>query len=138
MKFHRPKVLSYREVVRFHGHNGPFLALGYKLGKYINTRHKPEGIMGICIKVRIKPEKPFTCIIDGLQCSTFATYGKGNIQIDPHQKKKIIVHVEQKKMSCAYYITEKAMSLCWGQDDLERAAKRIFRTPGRDLWHTKE
>ena len=79
MKHRRPRPLSYSETVRFHGHDGPFLALGYRLGKFLMRLLKPRGIMDLKITVKTKMKKPYTCILDGLQCATFATLGKGNL-----------------------------------------------------------
>ncbi len=130
----KPKILSYQETVRFHGHNGPFLALGYKLGKYLNQRLKPKGIMDFHIVVKVKQRKPFTCLIDGLQCSTFATIGKGTMAIKETKGRDIIVIVAKNKRTYSYKITKKAMDICLTAEDLDKAAKRIFRTPTNDLW----
>lgn len=135
MIFENPKILTYQETIRFHGHNGPFLALGYKLGKYINEKHKPKGIMDIIIKVKVKPEKPFTCIIDGLQCSTFATLGKGNMMVEKSRGKGITVFVVADKRKYTYHITGKAMDICLGAEDLHKAARKIFRTPFSQLFN---
>ena len=76
------KQLTYLEAVRFHGHTGPFLALGYKAGKYAMERLKPQKILDIKCYVKTIGKKPYTCIIDGIQCSTHCTVGKGNIKIE--------------------------------------------------------
>ena len=138
MKFKRLKILSYQETIRFHGHNGPFLALGYKLGKYIVHRYKPKGIMGIDIAVKVKSEKPFTCLVDGLQCATLATYGKNNIRIIPSRYMKIEVMIAIGDQEYCYQISKKALEMCRDQDDLELAATRIFKTADKDLWHIKK
>ncbi len=97
MKFPRPEILSYEQAIRFHGHNGPFLALGYKLGTYLNQGLKPKGIMDFKITVIIKFEKPFTCLIDGLQCSTFATFGKSNMMVKKSKSNDILVFVQKEQ-----------------------------------------
>lgn len=135
MKFPRPKILSYQEAIRFHGHDGPFLALGYKLGKYLNQTLKPQGIMNFRITIITKNQKPYTCIIDGLQCSTFATLGKANMTVKGNRGKDIIVAVEKNKKIYKYKITDKALEICLTAEDLHRAAQKIFRTPAPDLWH---
>jgi formylmethanofuran dehydrogenase subunit E len=135
MKFPRPKILSYQEAIRFHGHDGPFLALGYKLGKYLNQTLKPQGIMNFRITITTKNQKPYTCIIDGLQCSTFATLGKANMTIKGNRGKDIRVSVRKDKAIYNYKITDKALEICLGAEDLHKAAKKIFRTPSADLWH---
>lgn len=134
MKFSRPKILSYKDTIRFHGHDGPFLALGYKLGKYINEMHKPQGIMDMRITVAVRPQKPYTCVIDGLQCSTMATMGKGNVKLKKGQQ-RMSVTVKKAKKHYRYRITQKALDMCTGPDPLPTAARRILRTPPRELWH---
>lgn len=134
MKFRRPKILRYQDTVRFHGHDGPFLALGYKLGKYINKRHKPKGIMDMQISVRVKPQKPYTCIVDGLQCSTMATMGKGTIKILKPRGRRVLVTVAKGKKRYHYRITQTALNMCLGTDPLDVAARKIFRTPASALW----
>jgi formylmethanofuran dehydrogenase subunit E len=134
MKFKRPKILSYKDTIRFHGHSGPFLALGYRLGKHLNEKLKPKGIMDLKITVKTRTEKPFTCLIDGLQCSTFATIGKGTMAVKQTKVKDIIVVVEKGKQTYRCRITEKAMALCLTAENLETAAKKILRTPLNDLW----
>jgi len=138
MKFQRPKTLTYQETIRFHGHDGPFLALGYKLGKYISNEQKPQGIMGVVITVNVRSEKPFTCLIDGLQCSTFATLGKGNIRIRAWKRPGITVIVQVGKKKTVYQITEKAFSLCLAQKNLAVAARRVFKTTNKHLWILKK
>ena len=135
MKFPRPKILSYQESIRFHGHNGPFLALGYKLGKYLNRTLRPQGIMNFRITITTRIQKPYTCIIDGLQCSTFATLGKANMMVKKSRSKDIRVSVKKGKATYNYKITEKAMGICLNAEDLNKAAKKIFRTPAAELWH---
>jgi len=109
--------------------------MGYKLGKYINEKHKYKGIMDIIIKVKVKPVKPFTCIIDGLQCSTFATLGKGNMMVEKSRGKDITVFVVADKRKYTYHITGKAMDICLSAEDLHKAAKKIFRTPFSQLFN---
>jgi len=135
MRFVRPKILNYQEAIRFHGHNGPFLALGYKLGKYLNQKLKPKGIMNFKITVKTRVEKPFICVIDGLQCSTFATFGKGNMIVKRIRGKDIIVSVKKGKATYTYKITKKAMEICLTAEDLNKAATKIFRIPADQLWH---
>ena len=134
MKFPIPKILSYEEAIRFHGHNGPFLALGYKLGTYLNQNLKPKGIMDFKITVIIKFEKPFTCLIDGLQCSTFATFGKANMMVKKSKNNDILVFVQKGEKNFTIQITKKALDMCFNAEDLGKAAKKIFKTPAKNLW----
>jgi formylmethanofuran dehydrogenase subunit E len=75
------KRLSFEDAIRFHGHNGPFLAMGYRAGSYGMDRLKPKHMKEIQCSVAIIDHTPYSCIIDGIQCSTHCTIGKGNLTI---------------------------------------------------------
>ncbi|UCC12261.1 MAG: formylmethanofuran dehydrogenase subunit E family protein [candidate division WOR-3 bacterium] len=135
MKHKRLKPLTYAQTIRFHGHNGPFLALGYRLGEHVNTTLKPKGIMEYHITVYVRKEKPFTCVIDGLQCATFATTGKGNIQVKKRKEPGIRVKIVTAKRRLTFTSTTRALTLCHGQKDLERAASAVFKERFESLWN---
>lgn len=134
MRIKKTQGLTYSETIRFHGHNGPFLALGYKLGRFLVKKLKPKGIMDLKITVQTRFEKPFTCLIDGLQCSTFATLGKGNMIIKNSRNTMITVIVEKNNKFCRIQITKETINRCLEAKDLEKAANRIFRTSIKSLW----
>ncbi|MGB9721579.1 MAG: formylmethanofuran dehydrogenase subunit E family protein [bacterium] len=127
-------MLTYQETIRFHGHNGPFLALGYKFGKFLRQKLKPRGIMDLKITVSTILKKPYTCLIDGLQCATTATMGKGNIIAKKQRGKCILVSVQKNKKVYNYKIKDKAIEICLGKGDLEKLANKIFRTNPDELW----
>ena len=112
MRFSKPKPLSYEDTLRFHGHDGPFLALGYRLGRHAVRLLKPRGIMDLKITVKTRIEKPFTCIVDGLQCSTFATLGKGNLVLIGHSANSVMVEIEKGRVFRQYKMTRKAWDIC--------------------------
>jgi formylmethanofuran dehydrogenase subunit E len=134
MKYKRPKKLSYREAVRFHGHDGPFLALGYRLGEYLVRELRPKGIMDLTITVKTRVKKPYTCLLDGLQCATFATLGKGNMVIKVVSRGAIVVHAQKGSRLKKYAMTEPAREICFTVRDLQKAARKILRTPVREMW----
>ena len=72
--------ISLREAVRLHGHAGPYLVLGILMGEYALGNLEAKKYFGLEIKVKGADKTPRSCIIDGLQLSTGATYGKGNIK----------------------------------------------------------
>jgi len=95
---------------------------------------KPRGIMDFKITVKTKTVKPFTCVVDGLQCSTFATLGKGNLVLIGHSADNILVKIEKGEAVCRYKMTRKAWDICLHADDLIEAAGRILRMPISDIW----
>lgn len=72
--------VSLKEAVKFHGHLGPYLVLGILAGEAAIKKLKCRKHFGIDVKVWGAAQKPKSCLIDGLQLSTGATYGKGNIE----------------------------------------------------------
>jgi formylmethanofuran dehydrogenase subunit E len=62
----------------FHGHRCPFMPIGYRMGK-LALAHlgiEPEPDHGLFIFPEIGEGHPQACMMDGLQASTSATYGK--------------------------------------------------------------
>jgi len=62
----------------FHGHRCPFMPIGYRMGK-LALAHlgiEPEADHGFFIFPELGEGHPQTCMMDGLQAATGATYGK--------------------------------------------------------------
>src|SRR3989338_6987873 len=71
--------ITLEEAIKFHGHLGPYLVLGVLAGELALKNLGSKKYFGLDIKVYGADKKPKSCLIDGLQLSTGATYGKGNI-----------------------------------------------------------
>ncbi|MFA5176898.1 MAG: formylmethanofuran dehydrogenase subunit E family protein [Candidatus Omnitrophota bacterium] len=69
-----------KEAIKFHGHLGPYLVLGLLAGELGLKKTGAKKYFGTEVKVYGANIKPKSCLIDGLQLSTGATYGKGNIR----------------------------------------------------------
>lgn len=67
-------------IVRaFHGHLGPYVVAGYRMGKLALERLSADPHFGIKTDVWAPGAPPPSCFIDGLQLSTGCTLGKQNI-----------------------------------------------------------
>jgi formylmethanofuran dehydrogenase subunit E len=69
-------MMEYQEIVRFHGHECPGLAIGYRMAsaglKAIESvRAEDEELVSIV--------ENDACGVDALQCVTGCTFGKGNL-----------------------------------------------------------
>lgn len=66
-----------RRLSDFHGHLGPYVLLGYRMGlvarKYFPGRFHATLFTGT--------EPPVSCLIDGVQFSSCCTLGKGNLTV---------------------------------------------------------
>jgi len=67
------------EITAFHGHGGPWAALGYRAGLLARAMLKPDGMHGISVSVSLLYERPYSCFLDGLQLTSGCTIGKKNL-----------------------------------------------------------
>lgn len=63
---------------KFHGHLGPYLALGLKMGSLVKEKLGSSPFK-LRARVTLRLEKPISCLIDGIQVSAGCTMGKRNI-----------------------------------------------------------
>lgn len=68
---------------RFHGHIGPFLAIGMRMG-FVANEEVGRDPFGVEADVTVEARPPRSCLVDGVQYATGCTMGKGNIRITPH------------------------------------------------------
>jgi formylmethanofuran dehydrogenase subunit E len=61
--------------------------MGYRAGSYAMDILKPKHMKEMQCSIEIVGRTPYTCIIDGIQCSTYCTIGKGNLTIAGSSKK---------------------------------------------------
>ena len=69
-----------KQIERFHGHLGPYVVIGYKMGEIANKKLGCDSFSKKAI-IWTGPTPPLSCIIDGIQMSSGCTLGKGNIII---------------------------------------------------------
>ncbi len=91
-------------LVEFHGHLGPYLIIGFKMGELSNELLGKETGAGsgyllkkAIVKTGTKP--PMSCIIDGIQYISGCTLGKGNIEIIDSQKPEATFIMNDKKIN---------------------------------------
>ena len=88
--------LEIRNAEKLHGHLGPFLVIGVRMGslaKRILNANTWE-VNELRVTARLPLLTPFSCIIDGIQATTQCTVGNQKLRIDNSQA-QIIVHFEQ-------------------------------------------
>ncbi len=61
----------------FHGHLGPYVILGYMMGKIAREKFPDK----IYANVYTGTKPPLSCLVDGIQMSSCCTLGKGNITL---------------------------------------------------------
>jgi formylmethanofuran dehydrogenase subunit E len=65
----------------FHGHLGPYVVLGYMMGRIALRELGSTGHFGISATVYSELTPPRSCLIDGVQLGSGCTLGKRNIEV---------------------------------------------------------
>lgn len=65
----------------FHGHLGPFLVVGIRMGILALRELGSKGHMDMQATVETGVTPPVSCLVDGIQIATGCTLGKGNIKL---------------------------------------------------------
>ncbi|MDD5044683.1 MAG: FmdE family protein [Candidatus Omnitrophica bacterium] len=134
------KRIGIKEAEIFHGHLGPYLVLGLLAGELALKNLKCKKYFGLQVKVWGVDQKPKSCLIDGLQLSTGATFGKGNIAKFSATRIKIEVSdcINKKKATLRLKndivkILEKTKT----HQDAESLAKKLYKTAGLKIFNLK-
>ena len=126
------------EAIRFHGHLGPYLVLGILMGKYALRNLKAKKYFGLEIKVKGADKKPRSCLIDGLQLSTGATFGKGNIKKLSGKHIQVLFYNLNNKRKLALSLKDSLefkLGKLKNHQDSEVFAERIYKTSYNKLFN---
>ncbi|MGA2774683.1 MAG: formylmethanofuran dehydrogenase subunit E family protein [Candidatus Omnitrophota bacterium] len=129
--------ISLKEAIKFHGHLGPYLVLGLLCGDSAIKKLKANKYFGINVKVWGANKKPQSCLIDGLQLSTGATYGKGNISKFNAKKIKIEVLNNSNGKKAAFKFKPaiiQRLKRTKTHRDSEILAKKLFKEGPRNIF----
>ena len=123
---------------RFHGHIGPFLALGMRMGLLANEAIGRDPF-GVISEVTVEIRAPRGCLIDGIQYTTGCTMGKGNIRVteDP-----VAIGARFERGSRVITVTARQDVVARMEGDLEGMSEKaiidyafkIMDTPAVDLF----
>jgi formylmethanofuran dehydrogenase subunit E len=126
-----------RSAVRFHGHLGPFLVLGLRMGLAAVRVLRPQGLHDLSAIVWSSRSPPQSCLADGIQFSSGCTLGKGNIRVrsSPTLRASFRTH----DMSIIVKPTEKVNRMLSTLSKIETPARlraeaiRMSKIPDRNL-----
>jgi formylmethanofuran dehydrogenase subunit E len=75
--------LAIKEAEKFHGHLGPFLVLGVRMGE---TAKKILETANLQVTAKLPLSTPFSCVLDGIQVATQCTIGNQKLEIENSSK----------------------------------------------------
>ena len=87
-----------RRAVDFHGHLGPFLVIGVRMGLIALDSFNLEKFSTMKIVTETGTKPSLSCIIDGIQVSTGCTLGRGSIEVRDNKRPKAVFLNEDKSL----------------------------------------
>lgn len=87
--------MDLKNLKKFHGHLGPFVVLGCKMGESAKKILK-GGNRNLTAQAWIIMKPPVSCLLDGIQVASGCTIGRGNLKIVPAKSPKSIKIAFQK------------------------------------------
>lgn len=72
----------FESAIDLHGHGGPFLVIGLRMGLMALELLDAHGWFDLRCLARLRWEPPDSCVIDGIQLSSGCTMGKHNIVVE--------------------------------------------------------
>lgn len=121
------------ELSNFHGHLGPYVVLGYKMGLIAN-RELGEDPFDKQAVSKTGNEPPISCIVDGIQYSSGCTMGKGNIKIEDDKKPQAIFSDGTKNLEIELKPEIHAQVEEADSDNLHKISKEVFAKDNEELF----
>ena len=126
--------LTLEEAGRFHGHLGPYLTLGYLAGDFAVNVLKPETEIDLEARVRVRPQRPYTCFVDGVQCSSRCTLGKLNIDVSEGSGIEVEFLNTRTGNSLRLRVRDETLSAIQSASDLRTAVEWILARSIEELF----
>ena len=121
--------MEYAEIIKFHGHECPGLAMGYRMAtaglKSIKSVHaSDEEIVSIV--------ENDACGVDALQCVTGCTFGKGNLIFHDYGKHVYTIYSRATRKGVRVVFNPEAVPDNI-RDDRKRTAEWILSAPEKTI-----
>ncbi len=120
----------------FHGHLGPWLVVGMRVGQAALERVDARKYFGVRVEVAVPPAPPVSCLVDGLQLGTGATTGKANLVVSVADSPRVrVTNTETGQSATITFPTGLAARLAaWLREEGDRAAaRRVLEAPLEEI-----
>lgn len=129
-------------AAEFHGHLGPFLAIGVRMGLLAKKTLRSNGFKDLSVTVNTGNKTPLSCVVDGIQVATGCTLGKGNIAVTNLSELSAVFHAKHKairvKMRTEVFQSLKAELLHGDPSKMEETARKISSIRDAKLFSVEE
>jgi len=114
-----------------HGHLGPFLVAGIRMGLHALALLESPGYFGLRAKSEAGRTTPLSCLNDGIQIGSGCTAGKGNLVIVDGGRPR--ARFETETQAVTIELREEVVQSFRGAD-LVAKSREIERTPVEELF----
>ena len=108
----------HERAIEFHGHGGPFMVIGLRMGLLALKHLDAGGWFDLRCLVSLWWGPPDSYVIDGIQSSTGCTMGKRNIEI-----------VERDGISASFHKKDENLRIALKNESLERIRNILVDEP---------
>ena len=134
------------KAVNFHGHLGPFLVLGIRMGLIgLRELRIERGNPKLRVTVMTKPSVPFSCVIDGIQAATICTVGNRKLKLRNSQKSILAKFqiLQGNNVTVTLNLAKqeelkKRLSKLAGSQEMERIARNVISMPEKELFKVRK
>jgi formylmethanofuran dehydrogenase subunit E len=117
------------KAAEFHGHLGPFLVIGVRMGLLAKRTLRSDGFRDLNVIVNTGNKPPLSCVVDGIQVATGCTLGKGNIAVRNLGEISAVFHVKRRtirvRMKMDVFQSLKEELLGGGPERMEEIARKV-------------
>jgi len=121
--------MTFEEVVAFHGHTCPGLAMGYRM---------TTAVLKLLCKIRAKDEELVAivendaCGVDAVQCLSGCTFGKGNLIFKDYGKSAYTFFCRNSKKALRVVLNENVFNQEI-KEDREKWTKWLLSAPDKEV-----
>jgi formylmethanofuran dehydrogenase subunit E len=133
-------LLLIENAARLHGHLGPFLVIGVRMGELAKKCLGVDDKSSCRLEANIQTplSTPFSCVIDGIQASTSCTVGNRKLKIEKSTKEITarfkLQNSKKIKISVNHRIAETLISEMSKGANAEQLAAKIARVQEEQLF----
>jgi len=120
--------------IKLHGHAGPYLNLGIKMGLLALKNLKAKGYFDLSVEAELEYRRPMSCFVDGLQISTGCTMGKGNIKVKNQTGNINALFKTEDKNLRIFLKPEIVKSLDFEKESCEDLSQKVLDIPNAELF----
>jgi formylmethanofuran dehydrogenase subunit E len=135
--YNLPPDFTIADLAAFHGHLGPYIVLGYRIGKYVRENFCDDPFR-MKAEVHCAGTPPQSCLADGVQLGSGCTLGKCNIEVVKSETIRCVFTTDEKRIAVdprPFPLPKRDMDY---EAAIEAVAEEMYALPDADLFDVSE